>query len=155
MDIKGIKKVRPKKRPFFCKLIYNDGKILTSHYHNLRGRPDVIFSRFLTGGLLPMEIKSGEAKDMPYYGDVMQLVAYFVIIEEVFGRKPRKGFLRYCNAMFVIKNSKKRRKELLQTVQDMRRMLETSQGTAAPSFVRCRHCVARDTVCEFAEHQLN
>ena len=150
MNMKGIKEVRLKKRPFFSRPVYIDGKILASQKHGLRGRPDMIFQKRLTGRLVVMEVKSGEVKDGPHYGDVMQLAAYFLIIEESMGKRPRRGLLRYRNAMFVIKNSARRRKEVLEIAQAMRLMLETGQGEARPSFVHCRYCIARDAVCEFA-----
>ena len=152
MNYSGIKRVQPRKRPFFSRLIYSDGKILTSQTHALRGRPDFIYENVLTRRLAPMELKSGIIGDAPpHYGDVMQLAAYFLIVEDAMGKRPRRGFLRYRDAMFVVKNSARRRKEVLAVMADMRHMLESGVGEANPSFVHCRYCIARDSVCEFAK----
>lgn len=150
MNLGGIKQIRLKDRPLFCRLVYSDlrgGGLLKSEKHDLRGKPDLVFQSRFTGRPTPMELKSGEVEKGPHYGDVMQLVAYFVIVEEAMGKRPKRGFLRYKNAMFVVKNSGRRRRELFGILADMRKMLETGEGSANPSFVRCRHCLARDTVC--------
>ena len=146
-----IKEIRVKDRPFLCLVVYADGmgcKLLYSVKDNLRGKPDFIFKSRITGRLIPMELKSGKAGGEPNYGDVMQLAAYFVIIEEAMGKRPKKGYLRYKNAMFAVKNSGRLRKELRAVLADMRNMLGNGEGKASPSFVNCRYCVARDTVCE-------
>ena len=137
---------------FFYRCIYEDGrggKLLYSQKHNLRGKPDFIYKNIFTGGFIPVELKSGDISDSPRHGDMMQLAAYFLIIEDAMGKRPKKGYLRYKNATFKVKNTSKLRKMLLTIVQDMRKMLETGTGHAAPSFVHCRYCVAKDTVCDF------
>ena len=123
---------------------------MRSTRHDLRGKPDFIFRSRITGRPAPMELKSGRVAGQPRHGDIMQLVAYFVIIEDAMGKRPKRGYLRYQNAMFVIKNSTKRRRELYAVLADMRNMLKTGEGHANPSFVHCRHCVARGTVCEIS-----
>jgi len=81
----------------------------------------------------------------------MQLAAYFLIIEEAIGARPKAGYLRYKNAMFKVKNTARLRRKLLDVVADMREMLATGKGRASPSFAQCRYCVARGTVCEFID----
>ncbi|MCL2376209.1 MAG: Dna2/Cas4 domain-containing protein [Defluviitaleaceae bacterium] len=152
--MKGIRQVSVKDRPFLCRPIYQDGKggkLLRSEKHNLRGKPDFVFKNIITGRLVPMELKSGEVEDEPRHGDIMQLAAYFLIIEEAMGKRPKKGYLRYKNAMFKIKNTARLHKALLAVVGDMRKMLITGAGEANPSFVHCRYCVANGTVCEFVD----
>ena len=149
---RAIRRVPMRSRPRFCRLIYSDGRgavVLRSQWHNLHGKPDFIYKRRVTGGLIPMELKSGKAPDAPHLGDLMQLAAYFIIIEESHGKRPRRGVLRYADGMFVVKNTMRLRRQLLSITADMRLMLKTGQGAASPSFVKCRYCVARDTVCEF------
>ena len=151
--MRGIKQVKLKDAPFLCRQIYADGKggkMLRCEKHNLRGKPDYIFRNIITGRFVPMELKSGQVDDAPHHGDLMQLAAYFLIIEDAMGVAPKKGYLRYKNAMFKVKNTVRLRKALLNVVADMRKMLVTGEGQANPSFVNCRYCVAKDTVCEFA-----
>jgi len=151
--MRGVKRVNLRDAPFLCRQIYADGqggKLLKSEKHNLRGKPDYIYKSIITGRLIPMELKSSEVDDMPNYGDLMQLAAYFLIIEDAMGSpRPKKGYLRYKNAMFKVKNTARLRRNLLSVVEDMREMLATGEGSANPSFVNCRYCVARGTVCEF------
>jgi len=153
--MKGIKQVALRDAPLFCRKIYADGKggnLLYYERHNLRGKPDYVYRNIFTRRPVPMELKSRELKeDAPQYSDLMQLVAYFLITEDAMGLRPRVGYLRYKNAMFKIKNTLRLRKELLGIIADMRQMLETGEGQANPSFVNCRYCVAKETVCEFNE----
>jgi len=154
MNTQGIKQISIKDSPFLHRLIYKDGKgvkLLHSEKYNLRGKPDLIFKNIITGRFVPMELKSGQITDDLRHGDIMQLTAYFLIIEDVMGRRPRVGYLRYQNAMFKIKNNRKRRKALLRITAEMRKMLLTGEGQANPSFVNCRYCIAKNTVCEFAD----
>ena len=160
----GIKKLNAKRcaRPMFHKLIYTDqkvtrrkegvlySKLLHDKAHNLTGKPDYIYAHIFTKRPFVVEIKSGEIGNDPHprYGDLMQLTAYFFIANATFGRRPKKGWLMYRDCVFIIKNTKKLRKELLNVLVGMEQMLETSEGCAAPSFVQCRHCICRNTVCE-------
>lgn len=150
--MRGIRQVSIKDKPFLCRSVYKDGKggkVLRSERYDLRGKPDFIYKNIITGRFIPMEIKSGEIDDTPHHGDIMQLAAYFLIIEDAMGKRPRKGYIRYKNTMFKIKNTARLRKTLLAVVGDMRQMLVTGVGEANPSFAHCRYCVANGTVCEF------
>jgi len=129
-------------------------KILISEKYNLRGKPDFIFKHKKKPNLLlPVELKSGSIKDAkePHYGDMMQLVAYFLIIEDCFGVVPPEGMIAYKDRIFVIKNVPEIRKMLLDIIEDMEYMLETGEGDVKPSFVKCRYCMCRGTVCEFCK----
>jgi CRISPR-associated exonuclease Cas4 len=99
-----------------------------------------------------VELKSGSISDdeiMPHQGDLIQLAAYFLIIEDVYGIRPKEGRLVYKNKMFIIKNTKKIRRLVEDTIDEMRQMLETGQAECEPSFVKCRYCLCRGTVCEY------
>lgn len=159
-----IKKKKPSLKPFFSKLIYTDqkvkrkkedviySKILYCEEYELKGKPDFIFKNIFTGMLIPVELKSGSIGNEPYprKGDLMQLAAYFIIIEEYFNIKPKSGRLIYSDYMFVVKNTNKLRQETLNIVCQMRNMLLTGEGDAASNFAKCRYCFMRNTVCEFS-----
>jgi len=150
--IRGVTQVAPRDTLFLHRLIYQDGKgskLLHSEKYNLRGKPDFIFKSIVTGRLVPIELKSGKAAEMPRHGDIMQLAAYFLIIEDTMERRPKKGYLRYKDAMFKIKNTARLRKAVTTIMNEMRQMLVTGEGAANPSFVNCRYCAANGTVCEF------
>jgi len=156
-----IKKKPVKTHPFLYKIFYIDkagknhskikSRLLKSHKYGLRGKPDIIFRHIITGSLLPMELKSSKIANStaPHYGDFMQLVTYFILIEESFLARPKKGILAYSDYMFVIKNTKALRNQLLKVVDDMRQMLSTGEGMANPSFVNCRYCIAKNSVCTY------
>lgn len=138
----------------FASPIYSDEKgtkLLVAAKLQLQGKPDYIFQTWFFKKYIPLEIKSGTLKeDEPHVGDVYQLAAYFLIIEELYGKRPPYGKLVYANKTFKIKNTFKIRKQLKQTLIQMRNMLEGKNSLVAdPSFIKCKHCVCKMTVCEF------
>lgn len=141
----------------FAKMIYCDEKgvkLLVAPESNLKGKPDFIFKTWFLGRYIPFEIKSAVIKDEePHYGDLMQLVAYFLIIEEVYGKRPPYGKLVYANKTFKVRNTRALRQELNDIVFEMRKLLEgESCPQAEPSFVKCRNCICKYTVCEWNEN---
>lgn len=140
-----------------AQIIYSDeedNKLLVSEKYDLQGKPDYIFQTLLGGSYIPVELKSTKLKEDEYYpheGDLMQLVAYFLIIEDVYGKRPKQGRLIYKNRMFIIKNTPGLRRQINKHLKEMRQMIRTSKGIASPSFPKCRNCVCRGTVCEWYE----
>lgn len=148
---------------FTYKIVYTDqketvkkpdvvyGKILYSNKYDLKGKPDYIVKKHFSNKILPVELKSGSVKngDVPYKGDLMQLTAYFLIIEDLYEKRPPFGYLVYSDFSFKVKNTRKLRKECLNNLKNMRKMLETGNGSAQPSYPKCRYCVCKDTVCKF------
>ncbi len=124
-------------------------KILYSEKYNIQGKPDYIFKRF--NSYYPIELKSGSIKDdpMPHLGDLMQLVAYFIIIEDLYGHRVKEGKLVYKDYCFRIKNTRRLRKYFFKVLSDMRHMLKTGKGNPTCSFTHCKYCICRHTVCEF------
>ena len=86
--------------------------------------------------------------------DLLQLVAYFLILEDVYGKKPAFGRLVYQDYMFEIKNTAKIRREVLTIVKEMRAMLQSGVAEPKPSFAHCRPCVCNGTVCQFSETEI-
>lgn len=137
-------------------MIYSDEKgtkMLYAKALNIQGKPDMIFETWLLKRYIPLEIKSGVLKEeMPHLGDVYQLVAYFLIIEEAYGKRPPYGKLVYANKTFVIRNTKKLRNKVTHMIQDMREMItESYHPHCTPDYMKCKHCVCRETVCEWIE----
>ena len=145
------------------KLIYTDqstkekqknviyGKILKSKKYDLQGKPDFIFKGYILGNIVPMELKSGNIGNskVPHKGDLLQLVSYFIIIQDIYNIKPFYGKLVYKDYMFVVRNTRKLRKEVMRTLNNMRIMMRTGNGRANPSFINCRYCVCKNTVCKY------
>lgn len=133
------------------------GKLLYSAKYDLQGKPDYIFKKRLGGAIVPVELKSGAIKDapLPHPGDLLQLAAYFLLLEDIYGKRPSYGWLKYSDYMFYVRNTRKLRKEVKQTMADMRKMLEDGEGTPNASFVTCRHCICNGTVCPYGQYHRN
>lgn len=157
---KDIKKAKPKLHPFGYTLIYTDQKIkcsddvvvsklLKSEKFGVQGKPDFLYENFF-GKIIPVELKSGKIGEekLPHLGDMLQLATYFIIVEEVYGKKPKYGNLIYSDYMFKIKNTREIRKEVLKTIKKMNKMLATGDGEGCFDFVKCRYCLCK-SVCQF------
>jgi CRISPR-associated exonuclease Cas4 len=102
----------------------NDRPLYSSAYH-LTGKPDYLVETSL--GLIPVEVKSSDAPDVPYLGHLLQLAAYCLLVEEITGRTPPHGLLKYADALYEVDFTQELRRELLKTMADMRqdRLAET------------------------------
>lgn len=138
----------------FSKVIYMDKKgvkMLIDNEIGLRGKPDMIFRTWILRRYIPLELKSGYIKEnYPHQGDVYQLVAYFILIERLYGHKPPYGKLVYANKTFKIRNTLKYRREVFAIMNQMRDMLEKDITiTIKPTYAKCRSCNCKDTVCKW------
>jgi CRISPR-associated exonuclease Cas4 len=132
-------------------------KILFSPKYHLRGKPDFVFARKSSAvfgekiSLVPVEVKSASAKklDAPRRGDLMQLGAYFLLIEEVYGAEPIEGRILYRDALFIVKNVREVKKEVLAVIEEMKNIGNVPPDVRA-DFVKCKNCVCRGTVCDLA-----
>ncbi len=126
-------------------------KLLRSEKYSLSGKPDIIYKHCIFNRYIPVELKSGSVNGSksPHHGDLLQLAAYFALVESEYGKKPKQGRLIYKDAMFTVRNTAKLRKEMVSTLAFMRSMLEGKDLPCEPSFQKCRHCMCRGTVCEY------
>ena len=155
-----------KRDPFKEEIIYTDimgkdkkepiiySEILFSPKYNLSGKPDYIL-KSRNGSLIPVELKSAkipEEQDYPFFKDVMQLTAYFLLIEDRFGIRPKKGRIVYKNCVFEVKNTKRLRRALIDLLYEMRSILDTGH---LPDFEvnhsHCRNCLFKGHLCEFSD----
>jgi len=149
-------KEKPSSGQKFASLIYTDekgGTLLKAPSYGIQGKPDYIFKTFFRKKYIPYEIKSGTHKEKdPHEGDLMQLIAYFLIIEEVYARRPPYGKLVYANKTFKVRNTKAFRKKLLGYVEEMEETLEKGpQSPCSKSYIKCKNCICKDTVCTCEE----
>lgn len=144
-----------------CTLLYADqkqdgregfGKVLYAARYDLRGKPDYVFQSRIRRRIIPVELKSGSIgeAEAPHHGDLLQLAAYFLLLEDVYGKRPPFGRLVYRDFMFQIRNTKALRREALRTMQEMRQMLRDGDAVPKNSFAHCRPCVCNGTVCPFS-----
>ena len=98
------------------------GIVLYSAKYDIQGKPDHIFKKRHSGKLMPVEIKSGKIGEeaFPHYGDYLQLCAYFLIIEDVYGKKPKYGKIIYKDYMFIIRNGMRTKRDITKVLGRMR-----------------------------------
>jgi len=70
-----------------------DTKLLESKKMGIRGRPDYILEE--AGEYIPVEVKTGRVPMGPHFSHILQLAAYFILVEEQYGKRPSHGFIRY------------------------------------------------------------
>ena len=155
----SVKEIKKMPKFIFWKLIYSDmydasdseelSGILYSSKYDLQGKPDMIYRHRITKEILPVEIKSGQT-EYPHNGDLLQVGAYMLIVEDICGRMPKKAILSYKNKTFVVRNTHLLRNNVLDTADRMRKMLISGEEEPNADFATCRHCVCDQTVCEYS-----
>ena len=141
----------------FSRMVYTDeggGKMLVAEDYDLQGKPDYIFKTIFTGHYIPFEIKSGTAKeDVPHEGDLMQLLAYFLLVEATYGKRPPYGKLVYSNKTFKVRNTYRHRLWVKNTLKEMQDLLEEGYPDTdeTKNYIKCKNCICQYTVCECEE----
>lgn len=116
---------------------------LFSQRYLLAGKPDYIVAR--GDHLIPVEVKPRRVARRPYLSDVLQLAAYCLLIEENFEQTPPYAILKYATQTFPVENGPQLRRQLLTTMESMRRDLTNAE--VAPNHHsprRCRACGHRE-----------
>jgi CRISPR-associated exonuclease Cas4 len=112
---------------------------LFSNRYRLTGRPDYLVQS--GQGVIPVEVKSGQAPDQPYAAHVLQLAAYCLLVEEQEGRAPSHGILKYRDGAFEVDYTPALRTELLDTLDAIRADLRARDvGRSHEEPGRCRGC---------------
>jgi CRISPR-associated exonuclease Cas4 len=128
-------------------VIYEDAsglgqELLHSERLNICGKPDYLL-KDRSGNLIPVEVKSGYAPDgdEPYDSHLMQLAAYFLLVEDDLDCVPPYGFVRYRDRTLQVDNTDELRERLFDLIDQMRALL--MQGRAHRSHnqpMRCARC---------------
>lgn len=119
------------------------GTSLYSKRYRLTGKPDYILRE--GGALIPVEVKPSRRSPEPYEGDLLQLAAYCLLIEETTGNAPPYGLLRYADATFAIDWDDALYERLLEALDAVRH--DSQQRSVARSHQSPRRCGA----CGFAD----
>lgn len=127
-------------------LVYADQgeqELFVSDRHGLVGRPDYI--REVDGGeLVPVERKSRELKASgPYEGEILQLAAYALLVEERFERPVRRGQLQYLNRSVEIAFDEQLRTRLMSALDAL------GQASQLPDVPRSHNSAARCRACGY------
>jgi CRISPR-associated exonuclease Cas4 len=122
------------------------GKPLYSERYGLAGTPDYIVDT--PRGAVPVEVKPSRTESEPHESHLLQVLAYCLLIEETWGKRPPHGLLRYKHDTFKVDYNKQTRAYLIQMLQEMRaaeRQVEVPRSHDIPA--RCRAC-AYNRICD-------
>lgn len=137
------------------RVIYTDasqwGKVEKPLYDpelRLTGKPDYLVRQGRQ--VIPVEVKSGRAPQVPYDSHIYQLAAYCLLVDHEYGTRPTHGILHYSNRTFAIDFTAELEESIQATIREM-------QGRTSHSHVdrshqdgkRCLHCGYR-SVCDQA-----
>jgi CRISPR-associated exonuclease Cas4 len=93
-------------------------KPLYAGAYGLIGKPDYLVET--AKGIIPVEVKSSSAPNIPYLGHLLQLAAYCLLVEATTGQTPPHGLLKYADALYEVDFTRELRQELLETMAGMR-----------------------------------
>src|SRR5215210_6806263 len=74
------------------------GKPLYSARYGLAGTPDYIVAT--SRGPVPVEVKPGRTDPEPHESHLLQVLAYCLLVEEQWSKRPPHGLLRYSSDTF-------------------------------------------------------
>lgn len=111
----------------------------------LAGKPDYLVEQE-DGMIVPVELKSSLAPDTPWEGQILQLAAYCLLVEENYGVRPAYGILQYKDRAFAIDYTDDLEADLLDLLAEMRATRdELDPAPDVSSNRQCRTCGVRDT----------
>lgn len=136
--------------PPAARVIYSDTgawerpvKPLFSPRYRLTGKPDYIV-RDEAGVVIPIEVKPNRRAPQPRPADVMQLLAYGILIEDEWGTKPGYGLLNYRDEVFRVEFSPALRAEFFAILAEMRRARRAANVPRSHDEpARCHSCGLR------------
>ena len=112
---------------------------LFSARYRLTGQPDYILAYGDT--FIPVEVKPTRTDASPRYGDILQLAAYCLLVEEWRDSAPPHGLLRYATKTFQITWDEALYNELVATLDQMRDDLQYDDVPRSHDQAwRCRAC---------------
>ena len=97
---------------------FQNNEVLYDTGLRLAGKPDYLVEH-KDNQIVPVEIKSGRAPQLPWPGHVMQLVAYCRLVDSTYGVRPTHGILQYKDRAFSVDYTDTLEQDLLDTLQEM------------------------------------
>jgi CRISPR-associated exonuclease Cas4 len=97
---------------------FRNDEVLYDTRLRLAGKPDYLVEQE-DGLIVPVEVKSGSAPQMPWPGHVLQLIAYCRLVEASFGVRPTHGILQYQDRAFSVAYTPALEQDLLDTLHEM------------------------------------
>lgn len=118
----------------------------------MAGKPDYLM-KDRSGDLIPVEVKSSNAPraGRPYESHLMQLAAYFLLLEDVLQRPVPYGLIRYRNRTLRVANTDELRARLMDVIAQMRRLM--AREVARRNHNRAQRC-SRCSVAHACDERL-
>ena len=116
------------------------GRPLVSRRYGLAGRPDYLVH---TGhGVVPVELKSARCpRSGPRDGDIAQVLAYCVLVEDVLAVRVPHGIIQYADAQRTVAYGQAKRETLLALLTEIRESRPCSDLHRSHSHrARCGAC---------------
>lgn len=126
------------------RIVYQDadgsGAPLVATSYPLSGKPDyVILSP--DGAPIPVELKLSMESEEAQRHHVLQLAAYFVILEDLYEQPPVYGVLRYANKDFTIQYTDVLKRKVIRRLAEMERCDEQHPPLLTQQLPgKCRAC---------------
>lgn len=119
---------------------------LLSRRYGLVGKPDYLVAvPTATGSLrVPVEVKSGNHRQHPRPGHILQLGAYCLLVEDKWGARPPYGLLHYADGTLRIAFTDQLRGEVLAAIAAIQKAAD------APNMARNHRVAARCHQCGYA-----
>lgn len=116
---------------------------LVSQRHGLVGKPDYLVE--VSGGgkrlVVPLEVKSRRRPAVPDEGHLLQLAAYCLLVEDVYGQRPPYGYLRYADTTVKIEYTGELRSAVLTAAAAIRKARSAQNVTRSHHDARrCQRC---------------
>lgn len=106
----------------------------------LTGRPDYLIEQE-DGSIVPVEVKSALAPPEPYYGHVMQLAAYCLLVHAVYGIRPAYGIIQYRDRAFTVGFTTRLESDALALLREIRAYQQAPEVRRNhENWRRCRAC---------------
>jgi CRISPR-associated exonuclease Cas4 len=116
--------------------------MLVSDKYGLQGRPDIILLK--DGEHIPVEIKTGRTPRGALFSHVLQLSAYLLLVEELYGKPPPYGLIRYSEREDKVEWTQETRMLVVFKMQEMREKLKAGgvhRNHNRPG--KCQNCSRR------------
>jgi CRISPR-associated exonuclease Cas4 len=138
------------------RIVYADadgtGEPLLASSHPLSGKPDYVVLA-PDGTPIPVELKLDSEGEEPQRHHIMQMGAYFVILEDLYDTPPTYGLLRYANKDFTIPSTDALKRKVLRRLAELERCDEQHPPVLThqlPSI--CRVCPFQP-ICPIGQRQ--
>ncbi len=93
--LKTVHGVAPDDRVSYTDNVPTGSNLLFYDELGIDGRPDYILEK--DGKQIPVEVKTGRIPQGPYFSHILQITAYCMMVEDVYGKKPPHGVIRYLD----------------------------------------------------------